>query len=143
MQVILKDNVSGLGQKDDIKEVKSGYWRNFLLPHGLAVEATSGLLEQAEKRSKEREKQQEEQEKKLALALKDLKEKVLIIEAKADEKGSLFEGIGAEKIIEALKEQMKMKVSVNTIELKEPIKKIGQHEVKIKNIVLKIEVKQF
>jgi len=56
MRVILKDNVAGLGQKDDVKEVKPGYWRNFLLPQGLAVEATAQLIELVQKRREEREK---------------------------------------------------------------------------------------
>jgi len=143
MRVILKDNVPNLGQKDDIKDAKPGFWRNFLLPKGLAVEATSKLEEHASKRREERIKLEKAQEEKLAKAFEKIKEKILVIKAKADEKGSLFAGIGVENIVEAIKDQFKIDVLSETVELKEPIKKIGQHEIKIKDIVLKIEVKPF
>jgi len=79
MKIILKDNVPHLGQKDDVKEAKPGFWRNFLLPRGLAVEATPQLIKQANKRKEEIERREKEQEEKLLELLGGLKDKVLEI----------------------------------------------------------------
>lgn len=142
MKIILKNNVPNLGQKDDIKEVKPGFWRNFLLPQGLAVEATPQLIEQAQKSREEREKQKRTQEEKFLESIKKLKEKTLIIEAKTDEKGSLFEAIDAEKIREAVKEEFKLEIAAEEIEIEKPIKKTGSHEVLLRDIKLKVEIKK-
>jgi large subunit ribosomal protein L9 len=140
MKVILLQNVPELGQKDDVKEVKVGYWRNFLLARDLAVAATPDLIEQAKKRREEQLKQKEVGEEKLAGILKELKDQVLTIEAKADEKGNLFAGIDAKKITEAVKEKLNFEIPVDAIKLEKPIKKIGPYEIPVKDITLKVEV---
>lgn len=141
MKVILVQNVDNLGQKDDVKEVKPGYWRNFLFPQGLAVEATEQLLEQAKKSREEFLKQKEVKKEELTDILGQLKDKTLIIEARADEKGSLFAGIAAKKIAAAIKKNMNLEVDPDVIEIKKPIKEIGIYQVGIKNVILKIEIK--
>ena len=65
IKVILLQNVPMLGQKDELKEVKPGFWRNFLVPRGLAIEATPELIKQAEKRREEAGKQKEQEEKRV------------------------------------------------------------------------------
>ena len=71
MKVILKQDVQGLGKKGDVKEVANGYARNYLLPRGLAVEATPSNLKtlQAEKQKEQQQAEQQLQEAK-ALAAK-------------------------------------------------------------------------
>lgn len=140
MKVILKQNVAGVGQKDDTKEVKVGYFRNFLLPGGLAVEATDALLKEAEKMKKKREEQKVYEEKQKEKMLEELKDKALVIERKADETGSLFDGIDAKELSEIINKQLRFEVSPDLIKLEKPIKKIGIHEVLVKDNILKVEV---
>ncbi|MBU2633119.1 50S ribosomal protein L9 [Patescibacteria group bacterium] len=141
MKVILLQNVTGLGQKDDVKEVKVGYWRNSLLPQGLAIEATESLLKQAEIR-KEKEKEAKEYEKKqFTKLLEGLKDQTLVIERKADDTGSLFDGIDTKELAEIIKEKMRFEIPAEIIKLEKPIKKTGIHEVPVGDTVLKVEVK--
>jgi len=141
MRVILLQNIPGLGQKDEVKEVKVGYWRNFLMLQGLAIKATEDLLKQVEVR-KEKEKEAKEYEKKqFVKTLESLKDKTLIIEKKADDTGSLFDGIDAKELSETIKEKMRFEIDESLIKLEKPIKKIGTYEVLIKDVVLKVEVK--
>lgn len=130
-----------MGQKDDIKEVKTGYWRNFLLPRNLAVLATAKLIEQAEKRKKEATQKRQEGQKKIAKELEKLNKKALEIKAKADEKGNLFAGISAEDISKVLKEEMKVEIPSDFIKIKKPIKKIGIHEIPVGEQILEIDIK--
>ena len=64
MKVILKQDVKKLGQKGEVKEVSDGYARNFLLPRGLAIEATDGKVKQLQERQERREKKREKEEQK-------------------------------------------------------------------------------
>lgn len=141
MKVILLQNVPNLGQKDEVKEVKTGYWRNFLLPNNLGVLATPKLLEQAEKRREEAAKQEETENKKIAKDLEKIKDKILVIKTKADEKGNLFAGINTKDISELIKKETKVDIASEFIEIEKPIKEIGIHEVPVKGFILKIEVK--
>ena len=142
MKVVLLKNVSKLGQKDDIKEVKTGYWRNFLSPNGLAVMATPKLLEQALKRREEITGHKEVEAEKVAQEMEKIKDSVLMLEAKADEKGNLFAGISKEAVSDAVKEQMKIDIPADFMEMEKPIKKTGSYEIPVGGLALKIEVKQ-
>lgn len=142
MKVILSQNVTDLGQEDDIKEVNPGYFRNFLLPQKLAILATPKLIEAAAKRKEEKIKQKEEKEKKILDALEQIKEKPITLKAKADETGTLFKSVGKGKIADAIKEKTSAEIPADMIELEKPIKKIGFYEIPIKNIVVKLEIKE-
>lgn len=141
MKVILIQNVSKLGQKDDVKEVKTGYWRNFLSPEGLAVMATPKLIEQALKRRGEITGRKEAEAEKIAKEMEKTKDMVLALEVKADEKGNLFAGISKEIVSDAVKEQMKIDIPADFIEMEKPIKKTGSYEIPVGDLALKIEVK--
>ncbi len=141
MKVILLQNVSKLGQKDDVKEVKTGYWRNFLMPQGLAVLATPKLLAQAEKRREEEAGKKEAEAEKFAKELNKIKDETLVLEAKADEKGNLFAGISAEDISSALKEEKGIDIPSGLLELEKPVKSTGVCEISIGDSTLKVEVK--
>ncbi len=143
IKVILTKDVPGLGQKDDIKDVKPGYWRNFLLPQEAAVEATPGLLIQAENKQKERDEKKEFEAKQLAKILEDIKKKVLEVEKKADETGSLFDKLDIKELAELIKEKLRVEIPVEMIKLEKPINKIGSHEVSIgEDAKLKVEIKR-
>jgi len=144
MKVILTQDVKGLGKKDTMVEVKDGYARNYLLPRGLAVEASPDNINvmktraQAEKSRKERELAKA---KELASLLQD---KVVTIKAKAGENGKLFGAVTAKNIAEAVKETLGVDVDKKDIHLEEAIKTLGTTEVEIKlypGVSAKISVK--
>lgn len=132
MEVILLKDVKGQGKKGDIVKVSNGYARNFLIPKGLAVEATEGgkkKVEEIKAAQKRKEQQQRNKAKKLCEKLSGLK---VILKVKAGEKGKLFGSITGKDIAEGLEKQHGIKIDKKKIILDEPIKNIGVYKVPIK-----------
>lgn len=131
MKVIFQQDVKGKGKKGEIKNVSDGYARNFLLPKGLAVEATQGNVN-ALKDVKRREQAKEQELEAQARTLKDKLEQLdFKIPAKAGENGRLFGAVTSKQISEALKKQ-KLKVDKKQIQLDEPIRALGVTPVEIR-----------
>ena len=87
MKVIFLQDVPRVGKKYDIKEVNDGYAMNFLLPRKLAERATAKAVAQLEMHKKEIVVEREVQEELLMKNLEEIKNKTIVIKAKADEKG--------------------------------------------------------
>ncbi len=130
MKVILLQNVDGLGKKYEIKEVKSGYARNFLLPQKLAKTATKTALKWLEDQKEVIAKEAEEDLKKVQELASHLDGLEVIISVKVGDEGQLFESINAQKISEKLKE-MGYEVAKSHIKLANPIKEVGEFPVEI------------
>ncbi len=131
MKVLLKNDVPKIGKKGELLEVKEGYARNFLIPNGLAVEATGGALKQYEedKKAQERRKAKEKEEAQ-ALAAK-IKGTTLTLRHKAGDEGRLFGSITSTEVAEALHEKG-FQIDKKQVFLDEPIRLVGSHDVKIK-----------
>ena len=132
MKVILKDNIKGVGKKDEVINASDGYARNFLLPKGLAVEATNENMSKlkAKEDSKAYRKEQEKEEaKKVAKKLAGIQLKVPV---KAGENGKIFGGVSAKEIADLLKLNYNIEVDKKKIDLKETIKTLGLRTVTIK-----------
>ncbi|HKR64067.1 MAG TPA: 50S ribosomal protein L9 [Thermoanaerobaculia bacterium] len=131
MKVILTEEIRGLGTRGDIVTVKDGYARNFLLPKNLAREATAGNLKQIEH---ERRKwallaqQEKDAAQKAANAVKGVK---IQIEKRVGEHGHLFGSVTANEIADALLEKG-IEVDKRRIELGQPIKNVGVHDVEVR-----------
>lgn len=127
MKVILKADVKGVGKAGSILEVADGHARNFLLPRGLAEEATTGNVAQLEGR---RAAKQKRDDKSLAEA-KQLAEKLesrpVTIRAKAGEQGKLFGAVTSTQVADALKTEFGIDIDRHKLELREPIKAAGDH----------------
>lgn len=126
MKLILKENIAKLGEKDEVVEVKDGYGRNFLIPQGKAVLATTSQLKMLEETKKQRAAQQKEaiaSAKKLA---DELEGREIGIEVKAGSNGKIFGSITTMQIAEKLAE-MGYNIDRKTIELKEDIKQLGSY----------------
>ena len=141
MKVILLKDIKKLGKKFDIKEVSSGYARNFLLPNSSAIIADKESLKRLEEQKKLELKSAEETQKENENMVKDLENKEIKIETKIGEEGQLFESINEHKISDKLKE-LGFNIDKSNIEIDEPIKRQGEYLVKIKlgNLEGKIKI---
>jgi large subunit ribosomal protein L9 len=131
MEVILREDVQSLGKAGQLVKVKPGYARNFLLPRGLAFEATAGNKKRIEAEAKARatkanaEKAASEQ---LAARLGSI---TLAMRGKAGDEGKLFGSITAQDIADALAAEG-FSVDKRKLELEHPIKTIGFHSVMVR-----------
>lgn len=132
MKVILKQDVKGLGKKDDLVNVSDGYARNFLFPRGLAVEANQGNLNIMKTR-KEAEKSKKDREMAHARELAEkLRNVEVVIRAKTKESGKLFRSITSKDISDKLKEDFRLDIDRKKIAMPEAIKATGSYEVDVK-----------
>ena len=130
MKVILLKDVQDLGKKYEVKEVKNGHARNFLVPQGLVKIATKQNLKWLEGQKETIEKEVEEDLKKTQEMASVLDGLELNISVKVGDEGQLFESINAQKIADKLKE-MGHEVKKSKIILEEPIKTLGEFPIKI------------
>jgi large subunit ribosomal protein L9 len=131
IEVILREDVKSLGKAGEMVRVKPGYARNFLLPQGLAFEATEGNKKRiaAETRAKGVRNQAERTEaERFAATLGGV---TLTLTGKAGEEGKLFGSITAQDIADALAAQGHQ-VDRRRIELEHPIKTLGHHTVGVR-----------
>lgn len=132
MKVILQKDIKGQGKKGELKEVSDGYARNYLIPRGLAVEATADNLNTMRLRDKARQAQIA-REKALAQEYAEKLGSVIVhIKAKGGEGGRLFGSVTSKEISEALAAQHDMKIEKNQIVQTEPIKQFGTYQIKCK-----------
>ncbi|MDQ2914811.1 MAG: 50S ribosomal protein L9 [Chloroflexota bacterium] len=132
MRVILKAEVRGLGRTGEIRDVADGYARNYLLPKGLAIEATGGELKhlaqerQASKSKKDRAHQDAEE------LAKRLGAVTLVFKLKAGEQGKTFGSVTAKELAEALKKEAKAEIDKTKIVLHEPLRSLGIHRIEVR-----------
>jgi len=130
MRVILLQDIENLGKRYEIKEVKDGYARNFLIPKGLVKPATKEALAWLEMQKEIETKKAEEELKKVQDFASSLDGLEVSIPVKIGPEGQLFESITSQKILERLKE-MGFEVKKPQIDLIEPIKELGEYPIKI------------
>ena len=132
MRVILKREVAGLGRPGDVKDVADGYAQNFLLPRGLAIEATAGELKVlARARDAKRAKQDRAHADAEELA-KRLSETTLVFRLKAGEQGKTFGSVTNKDIADALQREHKVALDRTKVHLPEPLKSLGVHSVEVR-----------
>ena len=131
IEVILRDDIKTLGRAGEVVRVKPGYARNYLLPQGLAYEATEGNKKRiaAETRVRTVKNQAERTEaERLASTLGGVS---LTLSGKAGEEGKLFGSITSQDVADALARQGHT-IDRRRIEMEHPIKAIGEHAVKVR-----------
>lgn len=129
LKIVLMKDVPGQGKSGDVINVADGYARNYLFPRGMAVEASSGKMnELAVRRQVQATKEMkiEQEARSLAARLDKLK---LIVLAKQGEGGKLFGSVNNKDIADALAVQHKIKLDKKKLVVKEPIKHLGVYTI--------------
>jgi large subunit ribosomal protein L9 len=131
MKIILQKPVEKLGDPGDVVEVADGYARNYLIPRSLAIRAHRGADKQAETlRRSHLSRQNQKKVEFEALAAKLIASQVTIA-ARAGEEGKLFGSVTAADIAEAIVAQAEITVDRKDVQLDEPIRSLGKHEVRV------------
>ena len=132
MKVVLRDDVENIGRKGDLIEVTDGFARNFLVPRGLAMKATKGVVQQAEAMRRNREAR-DARDREAAQALADqLTGKRIELRARAGEGGRLFGSVTSADVADAVRAQTGVELDRRKTQLAEPLKELGAVEVPVK-----------
>lgn len=131
MKVIFTQSLKGVAFKGDIKTVKDGFYRNYLQPQNMAVPATDAKLKEWEELRKELMIEKEQIKSKLEETKKRLAGGALQISKKVTAKGTLYGGVKSSDIATAIKDQLKMEIASDMIDMGEPMKKVGTYAVKL------------
>jgi large subunit ribosomal protein L9 len=132
MKLVLTSEVTGLGGPGEVVEVKDGYGRNYLVPRGLAVQATRGVEKQVAQLRKAREVREIRdlgQAQELAKSLAGL---TVTINARSGKDGRLFGSVTAHDVVEAVLAAGGPKLDRRRVELLAPIKTAGGHTVSVR-----------
>ena len=131
MEIILRQGVENLGKPGDVVKVKSGYARNYLLPQGLAYEATEGNKKRVAAEGRVRAARDQAERSEAERLASSLSQVSLKLSGKAGEEGKLFGSITSQDIADALGQQG-YQIDRRKIELDHPIKTTGAHTVSIR-----------
>ena len=141
MKIILKQDIRGKGKKGQMIEAAEGYARNYLIPRGLAVEATADAVNTMNLQAKAKAKADAEAKAEALAIAEKLKSCQVKIAAKGGEGGKLFGAITGKEIAAALAEQFSLTIDGKKLVLEQPIKSFGSYEVSGTVYVLVIEEK--
>ena len=131
VEVLLMDQVEGLGIEGDIVKVAEGYARNFLFPKGFATEVTEGKIRQIEKKRLERLAQLEKEKGAAEELAKKIEGVECTITVKVGENGKLFGSVGIPQILEKLAEQG-LELDKAKVALAAPLHELGVFDVSLK-----------
>ena len=144
MKIILTKNVPSLGQACEVKEVSSGYARNFLLPQKLAHAATPASVKAAKIQVAAQKGKAAAAQKELTALTPKIAGQKITLKAKADPAGKLYGAIKAATISAAIAKKYQVTVPPDRIIMPEPIKLAGQYEIALsiggKEVNINIEV---
>ena len=132
MKVVLRADVDSLGNKGDLLEVSDGYARNYLVPRGLAMRATKGVVQQSEAMRRNR-AARDARDREAAQAVADqLSGRRVELKARAGEGGRLFGSVTAIDIADAVQAQTGVTIDRRHLSLSEPLKELGEASVPLR-----------
>ena len=131
MKIVLRADVANLGNKGDLVEVAPGYARNYLVPKGLAMAATEGVMRQAESMRRSRQVRDMREKEGAEAVARQLAATRIQITARSGECGRLFGSVTSTDIAEAIDAQTGIHLDRRKLHL-EPIKTLGAHEIPIR-----------
>lgn len=132
MRVMLTKDVKDVGVAGEVKEVADGYGRNFLIPRRMAVLAGKGVeTEAARIRASANKREAKERDEAQALA-DEIGNKTVVVRLRIGEEGKAFGSVTSSDIAAALAAQHQVELDRHRIDLREPIKTLGEHQVTLK-----------
>ncbi|ADU52428.1 LSU ribosomal protein L9P [Thermaerobacter marianensis DSM 12885] len=132
MKVVLLQDVKGLGRKGDVKDVADGYARNFLLPRGLAREATREVLNQLQQQEAARQRRAQQELDQARAMARRLEGQSVEVRARAGENGRLFGSVTSQDVAEALHRAFGVKIDRKRVDLPEPLRQLGSYGVALR-----------
>lgn len=132
MKIILTQDVKKLGKKGEIIEASDGYARNYILPQKLGVEANSKNLNDLKLQKNNEEKTAQRLLEEAQALAAEIGGQTVTVSMKAGEGGKVFGSVSSKEIAAAIKSQSDLAIDKKKIQLSEPIKSFGVHEVGIK-----------
>ena len=146
MKIILLQDVKKLGKKGDIIEANDGYARNYIIPQKIGVEANGKNLNDLKLQKSSQEKVAQEQLSAAKALADEIGTKQVVVKIRAGEGGKVFGSVSSKEIAAAAKEQVGLELDKKKIQLSDPIKTFGVHDVTIKlhpqvtaNLKVKVE----
>lgn len=131
MKIILMEDVPALGHRGEVREVATGYARNFLLPKKLALPATAANLHNLEHLKKQHERAEHKAREEAQAAAQRIEALTLAVSTRASEDGRLYGSVSAQDVVEFLGKHQ-VPVEKRRVGLEEPIKVLGEYRVPIK-----------
>lgn len=132
MRVVLKKEVPGLGRPGDVKDVADGYALNFLLPRGLASEASAGELRRAARERESAKARKDREHAEAEEVARRMAATTLVFKLKAGEQGKTFGSVTNRDVAEALGKQLGIEVDRTKVRLEDPLRSLGVHEVEVR-----------
>jgi len=129
VKVMLTKDVENVGLAGDIKEVASGYGRNFLIPRKLAMPAGRGAEEESRRLREAAAKRENRAREEARILAQEIGNKTVVVRLRVGADDKAFGAITSEDIASALKAQHQVEIDRRKIELPEPIKQLGEHQV--------------
>ena len=146
MKIILLQDVKKLGKKGEIIEANDGYARNYIIPQKIGVEANGKNLNDLKLQKSNQEKVAQEQLSAAKALADEIGTKQVVVKIRAGEGGKVFGSVSSKEIAAAAKEQVGLELDKKKIQLSDPIKTFGVHDVTIKlhpqvtaNLKVKVE----
>lgn len=143
MKVVFVEEVLGTAVPGDVKDVRDGFARNYLLPRGLAIPATKDALRRAEALSKKEEKRQAALDNEARRLVDRLEGQKVVLRARVGDQGRLYGSVGAADIAAKLEELLGGEFDRRRVLLQEPIREIGLRLVPLRltrNVIHQVEV---
>ncbi len=130
MELILRENIEGLGRRGDVVNVADGYARNYLIPKDLALKPTQANIQRVEKEKQEEVRRQEAQIENLRQLAEKLTTVSCTVPVKVGEEGQMYGSVSSQDISKALKDE-DFDVDARCITVEEPIKELGVYTFNI------------
>lgn len=145
MKVVLTRDVEGVGTKGSVVTVAPGFARNFLIPRGIAIKATKASIKQAEDMRRAREAAEARALERARELERAIAGSSVEIQVRVGKQGKLYGSVTAQDISRALHERLGVEIDRRQIDLPEPLRRLGEHEVGIKlhpqvSAILKVRV---
>ena len=143
IEALLMDNVKKLGKSGQIVKVAPGYFRNYLLPQGLAAEVTEAARRRLKKLEAERALKAAEEKKAALEVAKSLKDLSITVSAHTTDGKRLYGSVGAGDIVAAIEANRGVKLKRSQLSLDDTLKEVGEYEASIylgHDVVVKFKI---